>query len=101
MDDPELTRKVLDDFESAPIDEPLRVTLRFLRKLTLEPRAVSAGDVRPVLQAGVSREAVADAVYVCFLFTVYTRLADTLGWGLLDDAGYQATARHLLTRGYQ
>jgi alkylhydroperoxidase family enzyme len=91
---------VLDDFESAPIDEPLRRTLRFLARLTLEPRSITAEDVRPVLDAGVSREAVTDAVYVCYLFTTYTRLADTLGWALLDDAGYQATARHLLTRGY-
>jgi hypothetical protein len=91
---------VLDDFESAPIEKPLRRTLRFLSRLALEPRSVTAEDVRPVLEAGVSREAVRDAIYVCYLFTTYTRLADSLGWALLDDAGYQATARHLLTRGY-
>jgi alkylhydroperoxidase family enzyme len=91
---------VLDDFETAPIEEPLRAALRFLRTLTLEPERVSPADVRTVLGAGVSRQAVVDVVYVCFLFTVYTRLADTLGWSLLDDAGYQATARHLLKRGY-
>jgi alkylhydroperoxidase family enzyme len=100
LGDAELTRKVLDDFETAPIDERLKTTLRFLRKLVLEPEAVSAADVRPILAAGVSKEAAADAVYVCFLFSIYTRLADTLGWALLDDAGYQASGRHLLKRGY-
>jgi alkylhydroperoxidase family enzyme len=100
LGDGEVTRKVLEDFESAPIDERLRTTLRFLRKLALDPDAVTAEDVRPMLAAGVSREAVADAVYVCFLFSIYTRLADTLGWALLDDAGYQASGRHLLKRGY-
>jgi hypothetical protein len=29
-----------------------------------------------------------------------TRMADALGFGLLDEDGYQAGARHLLTRGY-
>ncbi len=66
----------------------------------LEPETVSADDVRPILAAGASREGVADAVYVCFLFSIYTRLADSLGWALLDDAGYQASGRHLLRRGY-
>ena len=68
--------------------------------MTLTPEALSPDDVRPVLAAGVSREALLDAVYVCFLFTIYTRLADTLGWALLDEGGYQATARHLLRHGY-
>jgi alkylhydroperoxidase family enzyme len=100
LGDGELTRRVLDDFETAPIDERLKTTLRFLRKLVHEPEAVSAADIRPMLAAGVSKEAAADAVYVCFLFSIYTRLADTLGWALLDDAGYQASGRHLLKRGY-
>lgn len=93
-------RRVLDDLETAPIAEPLRLTLRFLRLLTLSPEAVTAEHVRPLLAAGVSREAVVDAVYVCFLFTIYTRLADTLGWAHLDEAGYQASGRSLLRRGY-
>jgi alkylhydroperoxidase family enzyme len=91
---------VLDDVESAPVDDRLRATLLFLRKLTLEPERVTAEDVRPLLAAGVSREAVADAAYVCYLFSIYTRLADSLGWALLDDAGYQAAGRSLLKRGY-
>jgi len=48
----------------------------------------------------VSREALRDAVYVCFLFTVYTRLADSFGWASLDEAGYEASARRLVSRGY-
>ena len=76
------------------------MTLRFLRALTLTPERVGAEDVRPLLAASVSREAVTDVVYVCYLFSVYTRLADSLGWALLDDAGYRASGRSLLKRGY-
>lgn len=91
---------MLEDFESAPIDDRLRATLRFLRRLTLEPERVAAEDVRPLLAVGVSRAGVADVSYVCYLFSIYTRLADALGWALLDDAGYQASGRSLLKRGY-
>ena len=91
---------MLDDLESAPVDERLRAALRFLRTLTLTPERVGPEDVRPVLAAGLSREGVADVAYVCYLFTVYTRLADSLGWTLLDDAGYRASGRSLLKRGY-
>ena len=56
--------------------------------------------MRPLLAAGVSREGVADAAYVCYLFSIYTRLADSLGWAVLDDAGYRASGRSLLKRGY-
>jgi uncharacterized peroxidase-related enzyme len=46
---------VLCDLESAPIEEPLRATLRMLRKLTRE-HTVNADDMRAVRAAGISRE---------------------------------------------
>lgn len=92
-------RRILDDFTTAP-DPRLRATLGFIRKLSLAPAEVDAADVRALLAAGVSRQAVADAVYVCFLFSTYTRLADTFGWEVPSEAAFQATARRLLTRGY-
>jgi alkylhydroperoxidase family enzyme len=68
--------------------------------VTLTPDEVSAADAAPALALGVSREALQDAVYVCFLFSIYARLADTLGWALLDAAGYEASGRRLLKHGY-
>jgi AhpD family alkylhydroperoxidase len=46
---------VLADVESAPIEEPLRATLRMLGRLVAEG-AVGAADMRGVLAAGVTRE---------------------------------------------
>src|SRR5262249_52548094 len=48
---------VLSDLETAPIEEPLRATLRMLRKLTREG-AVTADDMRAVLAAGATRQQV-------------------------------------------
>jgi alkylhydroperoxidase family enzyme len=99
LGDEGLTRRILDDYTSAP-DPRLRAALGFIRKLSLTPASVTSEDVRAVLAAGASRQAVADAVYVCFLFSTYTRLADTLGWEVSSAEAFDAGARHLLTRGY-
>src|SRR5690348_14781733 len=53
----------LADLASAPVEEPLRATLRMLGKLTAEGK-LSAGDMREVLAAGVSPQQVRDALAV-------------------------------------
>lgn len=92
----------MDDYTSAPIAEPLRLTLGLLRKVTLDHARLQPEDVRVVLTAGVSKEAVADALEVAFLFNIYDRLADTMGWDVPDRDGgfYQLAAKRLLSKGY-
>jgi len=94
---------VLDDLESAPIDAKLKATLRFLRKMTLDPHALTPDDARAVLEAGVDREALTHAIHVAYLFNIYDRLADAMGWDVPDTAlgAYQASAQRLLKRGYR
>jgi len=98
-----LTRQVLEDAESAPIDDRLRATLRFLRKMTLEPDALTRDDARAVLDAGVSGSALAEAIHVAYLFNIYDRLADAMGWHVPETASgyYEVAAARLLKRGYQ
>ena len=74
--------------------------LGLLETLTLRPDSLTADDVRRVLAAGVTREAIRDAYYVAFLFNTYDRLADTLGWELPDERYYPKAGRFLLKRGY-
>ena len=94
---------MLDDFESAPIDARLKATLRFLRKMTLEPDALTAEDARAVLASGVSKEALSEANHVAYLFNIYDRLADAMGWDVPDRSlgYYEVAAQRLLKRGYQ
>jgi alkylhydroperoxidase family enzyme len=94
---------VLDDFESAPIDAKLKATLRFLRKMTLEPQTLTPDDARVVFATGVDREALTQAIHVAYLFNIYDRLADAMGWDVPDKAlgSYQAGAQRLLKHGYQ
>jgi alkylhydroperoxidase family enzyme len=101
--DKTLTEQVLDDFESANIDARLSATLRFLRKMTLDPQALTPDDAKAVLATGVEREALTQAIHVAYLFNVYDRLADSMGWHVPDKAlgSYHAGALRLLKRGYQ
>ena len=72
-----------------------------MRKLTLAPETVGADDLRAVLEAGASEDAVRDAVYVCFAFNLIDRVSDALGFDLMDEEGYERGARVLLQIGYK
>jgi alkylhydroperoxidase family enzyme len=91
---------VLADLETAPIEEPLRATLRLLAKLTRE-HAVNPDDMRAVLAVGVSREQIEDALAVCCAFNTTNRLADAFGFFVLEPKGFDAGAKVLLKRGYK
>lgn len=75
--------------------------LGLLEQFTLNPDDLTVDDVRSVIAAGVTREAIRDAYYVAFLFNTYDRLADTLGWELPDERYYPKAGRSLLKRGYK
>jgi alkylhydroperoxidase family enzyme len=92
---------VLADPASAPIAEPLRTTLAFLRKVTRAHDDVTADDVRGLLALGVSRAQVEDALDVGFAFNVITRLADTFEFEVGPRAAFEAGAKILLGRGYK
>jgi uncharacterized peroxidase-related enzyme len=91
---------VLSDLETAPVEEPLRATLRMLRKLTREG-VVAADDMRAVLAAGASRQQIEDALAVCCAFNTTNRLADAFGFSMLEPQGFEAGAKFLLSRGYR
>lgn len=91
---------VLADLDAAPVGEPLRATLRMLRKLARE-HSVDASDMRVVLAAGVSPEQVQDALAVALAFGTTARLADAFGFEVPGAAAFAAGAKYLLARGYR
>ena len=99
QDGPKVTA-VLADLDSAPIEEPLRATLRMLGKLTAEGK-LSAEGMRQVLAADVSPQQVQDALAVCAAFNTTNRLADAFGFEMLSPEGFEAGAKFLLKRGYR
>jgi alkylhydroperoxidase family enzyme len=91
---------VLDDWHSAPIDEKLRVMLGFLEKVTLTPGEVGPDDIAPLRAAGVTDQAIEDALYVCAYFNLIDRLADSFGFFVPPAEVIEQRAAFLLEHGY-
>ncbi len=94
---------MLDDYATAPIEEALRATLGLLKKMTLDHANLGPDDVLAVEAMGVSKQAIAEAMEVAFLFNIYDRLADTMGWDVpaVESGYYKGAAERLLMRGYR
>jgi alkylhydroperoxidase family enzyme len=88
------------DWRTAPIDECLRATLGFLEKLTLRPSELTPADAAAARAAGVSDEALVDAIHVGALFNMIVRLADSLGWDVPEFDEFHARADAMLAGGY-
>lgn len=73
--------------------------LGFLEKLTAEPDALDADDVAALHEVGISDEAIEDAVLICSLFHVITRVADALEFEIPRDK-FARMAPIMLRRGY-
>lgn len=86
--------------ESAPVEEPLRATLRILCTLNRE-HAVTADDMRTVLSSGVSREQIEEALAVFFGFNITARLANAFGICGSKPRRLRWGAKYLLPRGYR
>jgi alkylhydroperoxidase family enzyme len=88
------------DWRTAPVDERLRAALGFVEKLTLRPHELGPADADAARAAGVSDEALVDAVHVAALFSMIVRLADSLGWDVPSFDEFSARADAMLASGY-
>lgn len=87
-----------DGTELAPA---LRAVLVFIQKLTLEPAEVDASDVERVVAAGVSPQALRDAVEVCAAFNVINRVAEGLAFEPLNEKARKFSVGFVTRRGYR
>ncbi len=99
--DEEIVQAVLTDWQTAEIDEKLRTTLAFLEKLAVPDRAVGPEDIARMRAVGVSDQAIEDAIYVCFSFNVFTRLADAFDFELVTPELFRHGAKQMLQFGYR
>ena len=98
--DERLVTAILEDWRAAPIDDKLRATLSLLEKLTLSPNEVGPADMAPLRAVGLSDEAIAEAMYVCFLFNVIDRLADAFDFKLPTAEEKKRVSKFLFNMGY-
>lgn len=90
----------LADIQTAPVDEPLRATLRLLGKLT-QQNSLDADDIRVVLASSVSPQQIKDALAVSLAFNITDRLANAFGFDVASPEAMKSGARFLLKRGYR
>jgi len=61
---------------------------------------LSVGDAEQVLAAGLSKQALIDAIHVGALFNMIVRLADSLGWDVPAFEEFHSRADRMLAGGY-
>jgi alkylhydroperoxidase family enzyme len=91
---------VIADWRTAPLRSELAATLVYLEKLTLRPEEIEPSDADAVRLAGVSEQALRDAVTVVALFNMIVRLADSLGWDVPEWDSFLQRADSMLENGY-
>jgi alkylhydroperoxidase family enzyme len=85
---------LLDDIDTAPVQERIRVLLRYVMKVTTTPSLVTPLDARAVLEDGWTERALHDAVEVCSLFNLMNRFVN--GLGVTADQDYFDLSGHRL-----
>ena len=74
-----LLTALLEDIDSADVDEKLKPVFKFVKKLTREPAKMTQTDADAVLAMGWSERALYDAIAVCCLFNFMNRYVDGIG----------------------
>jgi uncharacterized peroxidase-related enzyme len=92
--------ETISDFHTAPISAELKSALAFLEVMTLRPQDLKAEHAKAALNAGVSPQALTDAIAVGALFSVVTRYANALDFAMPSPEEFERAASMLLKRGY-
>lgn len=96
--DPGTINALIDDIETAPVNDALKPVMHLARKLTLTPSKVIQTDIRAVLDAGWGERGVYDAIQVIALYNFMNRLIDGLGLSVLpEDFSHEGK---MLAQGY-
>jgi alkylhydroperoxidase family enzyme len=91
---------VLGDFRTAAIPDKEKALFAFLEQVTRQSNQVTAADVRAVVDAGWTEEAVYDAITVCALFQFYNTWIDATGVGDMPPELYELSGQRLAAHGY-
>jgi len=100
----DMQRPVIDEatsnFRTAKISAHLKSALLFLEVMTLRPDQLKAQHARAALNAGLSRQALTDAIAVGAVFNIVTRYANALDFAMPTPDEFDRAAEMLLKRGY-
>jgi uncharacterized peroxidase-related enzyme len=90
---------LVNDLESAPVDDKIKAILRYVQKLTTTPSRMVQSDADAVFAAGWDENCFHYAVMICALFNMMNRIMD--GYGVTNTAEFRIERGKLLAeRGY-
>ena len=82
------------------ISEREKALFAFIERMNRESFSLQPEDVRAVIDAGWSEEAVYDAITVCALFNFYNKWIDATGVGDMPAEAYAMSGERLALGGY-
>lgn len=96
--DKKVIKSVMDNVETAPVSNQVKLTLLFLKKLTTSPHELTKDDITLLKEAKLSEKAIEEAIHICGVFCVMNRLADAFNFELSSDS--QKVGKFLFKNGY-
>jgi uncharacterized peroxidase-related enzyme len=95
----ETIESLVENIDSAPVDQNEKPLFHYLKKLTLSPSKLIQEDADKIFHAGWSEQDLQDLILIGCLFNFYNRLLD--GHGIKgNQVIYQFGADHLHKNGY-
>lgn len=91
---------LMEDLDTAPIDDKLRPVFAFAKKLTQTPYKMVQSDYDRVIEAGWSERALEDAIFVVGLFNLINRVLDGHGVKAPSTEKLQMAASMFVKVGY-
>jgi uncharacterized peroxidase-related enzyme len=98
--DTEFVQSVLRDVESSALAEKEKALLRFVRRLTLEPGAITQEDTDALQQAGWDQPSIYYSISACALFNYYNRFVLGNGVKPVSDEAFQRLGARMAQAGY-
>ena len=95
-----MVNALLIDNEQSISSKKLHATIVFLEKLTSYPENIGITDVQTVLEKGVTKEELEDAIAVSSIFCITDRCANAFNFAILTKNDLGKAAKRMLVQGY-
>lgn len=80
-----LITSLLDNIDTADVDENMKPVFKYIKKLTLDPTKMMQSDADAVFSAGWSERALYDAVIICCTWNFMNRFVEGLGLSVIPE----------------
>ena len=99
-EDEEFVWSVLRDPENSQLSAQDKALLRFVKKVTLEPSAITAGDTEQLRTEGWDDAGIFFAITASALFNFYNRWISSSGVHPVSDEAFRRYSQRMAERGY-